>query len=146
MHLAIKARAPPPLPTSRGSPPPPALPPLSLPNIRVYVNQLFLVLSFASVMTGFSDLSSVALCFTQVVPFDLALTLGFGLSTVFVLGSTVSGLDIALMVRDFLRRRKAARGGGGGVASEKAVESGKGGVMQAKTGRRMVSDEKGNFA
>ncbi|KAF9877187.1 hypothetical protein CkaCkLH20_05453 [Colletotrichum karsti] len=135
LHLAIKARAPPPLPnTSR---PAPAIPLTALPNIRVYVNQLFLVLSFASVISGFADLSSVALCFTQVVPFDLALMLGFGLSTVFVLGSTVSGLDIALTFRAAFKRRK-------GDASAGAVESGRGGVKGGRISPpRRISDEKG---
>ncbi|KAL0943232.1 uncharacterized protein CTRU02_201118 [Colletotrichum truncatum] len=124
MHLAIKARAPPQLPNTSRSPPTP-MPLLSLPSIRVYVNQLFLILSFASVMTGFADLSSVALCFTQVVPFDLALTLGFGLSTLFVLGSTVSGLDISLNLRAIYRK---ARGKDGDSAG--AVEGGKGGIAR----------------
>ncbi|TDZ48280.1 hypothetical protein CTRI78_v008312 [Colletotrichum trifolii] len=140
MHLAIKARAPPALPnSSRSAAAPAPLPLLSLPNIRVYVNQLFLILSFASVITGFADLSSVALCFTQVVPFDLALVVGFGLSTVFVLGSSISGLDIALMVRDAMKRRKVADSAG-------AVERGKGGVTQAKVSKPIVSGEKDNFA
>ncbi|KAK1472526.1 hypothetical protein CTAM01_16367 [Colletotrichum tamarilloi] len=144
MHLAIKARAPPGLPhTSRSGPTPPA-PLLSLPNIRVMVNQLFLILSFASVITGFADLSSVALCFTQVVPFDLALVIGFSLSTVFVLGSTVSGLDIALTVRDFLRYRKTLKGDDKTNAAERGVE--RGGVMQSKILQPTMVDEKGAFA
>ncbi|KAK1671268.1 hypothetical protein BDP55DRAFT_753042 [Colletotrichum godetiae] len=144
MHLAIKARAPPQLPnTSRSGPTPPA-PLLSLPNIRVMVNQLFLVLSFASVITGFADLSSVALCFTQIIPFDLALVIGFSLSTVFVLGSTVSGFDIALTARDFLRHRKALKGGDKTNAAERGAE--RGGVMQGKISQPTRVDEKGAFA
>ncbi|KAF4780206.1 hypothetical protein HER10_EVM0010179 [Colletotrichum scovillei] len=144
MHLAIKARAPPGLPnTSRSGPTPPA-PPLSLPIIRVMVNQLFLILSFASVITGFADLSSVALCFTQVVPFDLALVIGFSLSTVFVLGSTVSGLDIALTVRVFLRHRKALKGSDKAIAAASDTE--RGGVMQGKILQPAMVDEKGAFA
>ncbi|KAL2882101.1 hypothetical protein SGCOL_002363 [Colletotrichum sp. CLE4] len=144
MHLAIKARAPPQLPnTSRSGPTPPA-PLLSLPNIRVMVNQLFLILSFASVITGFADLSSVALCFTQIIPFDLALVIGFSLSTVFVLGSTVSGLDIALTARDFLRHRKALKGGDKTNAAERGAE--RGGVMQGKISQPTRVDEKGAFA
>lgn len=144
MHLAIKARAPPGLPnTSRSGPTPPA-PLLSLPNIRVMINQLFLILSFASVITGFADLSSVALCFTQVVPFDLALVIGFSLSTVFVLGSTVSGLDIALTVRDFLRHRKALKGGD--KANAAASDTERGGAMQGKILQPTMVDEKGAFA
>ncbi|KAK1637918.1 hypothetical protein BDP81DRAFT_460531 [Colletotrichum phormii] len=144
MHLAIKARAPPQLPnTSRSGPTPPALL-LSLPNIRVMVNQLLLILSFASVITGFADLSSVALCFTQIVPFDLALVIGFSLSTVFVSGSTVSGLDIALTVQDFLRHRKGLKGGDKTNAAERGAE--RGGVMQGKISQPTMVDEKGAFA
>ncbi|KAI8164874.1 hypothetical protein KHU50_007188 [Colletotrichum sp. SAR 10_65] len=130
LHLAIKARAPPPLPNARTPP----IPLTALPNIRVYVNQLFLILSFASVISGFADLSSVALCFTQVVPFDLALMLGFGLSTVFVLGSSISGLDIALTFRDFLKRRKGEKDIG-------AIEGGKG-VINGKISQPVVREEK----
>ncbi|KAK1983046.1 hypothetical protein LZ30DRAFT_18721 [Colletotrichum cereale] len=141
LHLAVKARTPPQLPRPARSPPPP-LPLMSLPNIRLVVNQLFLVLSFASVITGFTDLSSVALCFTQIVPFDLALVIGFGLSTVFVLGSSISGLDIALTVRDFMKQRK-----GGQATSAGAAESG-GGVLQGKISAPKImesNNEKGNF-
>ncbi|KAJ5019191.1 hypothetical protein K4K57_001736 [Colletotrichum sp. SAR 10_99] len=130
LHLAIKARAPPPLPNARTPP----IPLTALPNIRVYVNQLFLILSFASVISGFADLSSVALCFTQVIPFDLALMLGFGLSTVFVLGSSISGLDIALTFRDFLKRRKGEKDIG-------AIEGGKD-VINGKISQPVVREEK----
>ncbi|KAJ0162491.1 hypothetical protein CTA2_4470 [Colletotrichum tanaceti] len=118
LHLVVKARAPPQTPDSSGSPAPAPAPMrlLSLPNIRVMVNQLFLIMSFASVVTGFSSLSSVALCFTQVVPFDLALVIGFSLFTVFGLGWSISGLDIALVVRDAWRRRKGAKAASSGAA------------------------------
>ncbi|KAK2015096.1 hypothetical protein LZ32DRAFT_580611 [Colletotrichum eremochloae] len=140
LHLVVKARAPPQLPRSTRSPPPP-LPLMSLPNIRLLVNQLFLALSFACIITGFADLSSVALCFTQIVPFDLALLIGFSLSTVFVFGSLVSGLDLSLIVRDIIKRRKGGRAGSPGSA-ERA-----GGVMQGKISapKVMESDEKGKF-
>ncbi|EFQ34927.1 hypothetical protein CGRA01v4_04147 [Colletotrichum graminicola] len=141
LHLVVKARAPPELPRSTGSPPPP-LPLTSLPNIRLMVNQLFLALSFASVITGFAGLSSVALCFTQIVPFDLALVIGFGLSTVFVLGSSISGLDLALTVRDIMKRRK-----GGTAGSSEAVERGDGGLQGKISAPKIVESnkEKGNF-
>ncbi|GJC93023.1 hypothetical protein ColKHC_01849 [Colletotrichum higginsianum] len=140
LHLAIKARAPPQLPNSSRSPAPAPMPLLSLPNIRVMVNQLFLIMSFASVITGFSSLSSVALCFTQVVPFDLALVIGFSLFTVFVLGWSISGLDIALLVRDFWLRRKGTKGASSGAAE-------RGGVLQGKISPpKIVDGEKGNFA
>ncbi|KAK1573243.1 uncharacterized protein LY79DRAFT_526136 [Colletotrichum navitas] len=141
LHLAVKARAPPELPRSTGSTPPP-LPLMSLPNIRLLVNQLFLALSFASVITGFTDLSSVALCFTQIVPFDVALVVGFGLSTVFVLGSSISGLDLALTVRDIMKRRKGGPAGSSGV-----VERGGDGLQGKISAPKIVKSnkEKGSF-
>ncbi|KAK2040602.1 hypothetical protein LZ31DRAFT_578199 [Colletotrichum somersetense] len=143
LHLAVKARAPPQLPKSTGPPPPP-LPLTSLPNIRLMVNQLFLALSFASVITGFTDLSSVALCFTQIVPFDVAIVAGFGLSTVFVLGSSISGLDLTLTVRDIMQRRKGGKGGQAG-SSGATVESGVwGGKISAPKVVESVK-EKGNY-
>lgn len=143
LHIAIKARAPPALPNTSRSSPQPLLPPLSLPNIRIMLNQLFLLFSFASVMTGFSSLSSVALCFTQVVPFDLALSIGLGLSTVFLLGSTVSGFDISLTVRDYLNLRKAAKNGGAGGANAADPESN---VIRVKLESSHKMSDKGNFA
>ncbi|WYZ38197.1 hypothetical protein EsH8_III_000111 [Colletotrichum jinshuiense] len=143
LHIAIKARAPPALPNTSRSSPQPLLPPLSLPNIRIMLNQLFLLFSFASVMTGFSSLSSVALCFTQVVPFDLALSIGLGISTVFLLGSTVSGFDISLTVRDYLNLRKAAKNGGAGGANAADPESN---VIRVKLESSHKMSDKGNFA
>ncbi|GKT41285.1 uncharacterized protein ColSpa_01467 [Colletotrichum spaethianum] len=138
LHLAVKARAPPVPANSSRAPPPPTS--LGLPGIRVIVNQLFLALSFLCVITGFADLSSVALCFTQIVPFDLSLVVGFSLSTVFVLGSSISGLDISLNVRDYLRRRKAGQASSAGAAE-------RGGVLQGKiSAPKAVQDEKDNFA
>jgi hypothetical protein len=85
---------------------------LSLPNIRATVNQLFLFLATLSVTSGFKDLSSVALCFTQVVPFDIAIGIGFGLSTIFVLGSSIMGIDMYLVFRDARQRKKALKNKG----------------------------------
>ncbi|KAH7376786.1 hypothetical protein B0T11DRAFT_324654 [Plectosphaerella cucumerina] len=93
-----------------GTPPPMGL--LSLPNIRATVNQLFLFLATLSVTSGFKDLSSVALCFTQVVPFDIAIGIGFGLSTIFVLGSSIMGIDMYLVFRDARQRKKALKNKG----------------------------------
>lgn len=93
-----------------GTPPPMGL--LSLPNIRATVNQLFLFLATLSVTSGFKDLSSVALCFTQVVPFDIAIGVGFGLSTIFVLGSSIMGIDMYLVFRDARQRKKALKNKG----------------------------------
>ncbi|KAH6683572.1 hypothetical protein F5X68DRAFT_155291 [Plectosphaerella plurivora] len=91
---------------------PPAIGTFSLPNIRSAVNQLFLLLATLSTTSGFKDLSSVALCFTQIVPFDIAIGIGFGLSTVFVVGSSIMGIDMYLVFRDGRQRKKALKAKG----------------------------------
>ncbi|RXG41401.1 hypothetical protein VDGE_08090 [Verticillium dahliae] len=83
----------------------------SLPNVRGIVNQLFLFLAVASAMTGFADLSSVALCLTQIIPFDIALSVGFGLSTPFALGSSIIGLEAYLSFREARMKKKALKNG-----------------------------------
>jgi predicted RND superfamily exporter protein len=81
------------------------------PKVRTAVNQLFLALSSASALTGFNGLSFASFCFTQVVPFELAIAIGFGLSTVYVIGSAISGLEIYLDFRDSRKRKKVATKG-----------------------------------
>jgi hypothetical protein len=66
-------------------------------QIRLGVNQLLLFLVAATSITGFGDLSSVALCFTAVVPFEVAIGTGFGLSSTFVIGSAVSMLEVYML-------------------------------------------------
>lgn len=83
----------------------------SLPNVRGIVNQLFLFLAVASAMTGSADLSSVALCLTQIIPFDIALSVGFGLSTPFALGSSIIGLEAYLSFREARMKKKALKNG-----------------------------------
>lgn len=68
-------------------------------NIRTVVNQLLLLMSVATAMTGFADLSAISLCFTYIIPLQTAVTIGFALAGAFVLGSALSGLDIMLAVR-----------------------------------------------
>lgn len=101
---------------------PPAVGPFSLASIRSAVNQLFLLLATLSTTTGFKDLSSVALCFTQVVPFDIAIGIGFGISTVFVVGSSIMGVDMYLVFRDARMRKKALKNKGKQVVEKMAVD------------------------
>ncbi|KAM0326706.1 hypothetical protein ACHAQA_006579 [Verticillium albo-atrum] len=116
LHILVKVKAPPQMVGDRF---PQGL--LSLPNIRNFINQIFLFLALASAMTGFADLSSVALCLTQIIPFDIALSVGFGLSTAFALGSSIVGLDAYLMFRDVRRKKKALKNGN--IDNEKIIEA-----------------------
>ncbi|EEY22315.1 conserved hypothetical protein [Verticillium alfalfae VaMs.102] len=106
LHILVMVRSP---PQSIGERLPQGL--LSLPNVRNIVNQVFLFLAVASAMTGFADLSSVALCLTQIIPFDIALSVGFGLSTPFALGSSVIGLEAYLTFREARMKKKALKNG-----------------------------------
>ncbi|CRK14653.1 hypothetical protein BN1723_010433 [Verticillium longisporum] len=85
--------------------------PQGLFSLRGIVNQLFLFLAAASAMTGFADLSSVALCLTQIIPFEIALSVGFGLSTPFALGSSIIGLEAYLSFREARMKKKALKNG-----------------------------------
>ncbi|CRK27686.1 hypothetical protein BN1723_014005 [Verticillium longisporum] len=104
LHILVKVRSP---PQSIGERLPQGL--LSLPNARNIVNQVFLFLAVASAMTGFADLSSVALCLTQTILFDIALSVGFGLSTPFALGSSSIGLEAYLIFREARMKKKALK-------------------------------------
>ncbi|KAL9945363.1 hypothetical protein D7B24_008263 [Verticillium nonalfalfae] len=106
LHILVMVRSP---PQSIGERLPQGL--LSLPNVRNIVNQVFLFLAVASAMTGFADLSSVALCLTQIIPFDIALSVGFGLSTPFALGSSTIGLEAYLTFREARMKKKALKNG-----------------------------------
>ncbi|KAM0271173.1 hypothetical protein ACHAQH_009157 [Verticillium albo-atrum] len=116
LHVVVKVKAPPQFVADR-------LPQgfLSLRNIGNIVNQIFLFLALASVMTGFTDLSSVALCLTQIIPFNIALSVGFGLSTAFALASSIIGLEVFLIFREARMKKKSLKNGG--KNDEKIVEA-----------------------
>jgi hypothetical protein len=107
LHLLLKVRGFGGIPPDLGQDQPPA--PAKIHTVRDIVNQIFLALSAAASLQGFASLSSVSLCFTQIVPFDVAVMIGFGLSGAFVLGSAVSGLDLFLLVREAMQRQSRAK-------------------------------------
>ncbi|KAI0016884.1 hypothetical protein F4780DRAFT_634880 [Xylariomycetidae sp. FL0641] len=74
--------------------------PSQLHTVRNVVNQLFLLLSVVATLTGFADLSKISICFTQLVPFELSVSLGFGLANVVAVASAVCGLDGYLAFRE----------------------------------------------
>lgn len=59
---------------------------------RVVLNLLMLFIVVAS-MLGFSDLSALTVCLVQVVPFALAVSLGFGVAGAFSIGSAIAVVD-----------------------------------------------------
>ncbi|ORY58192.1 uncharacterized protein BCR38DRAFT_413588 [Pseudomassariella vexata] len=79
-------------------------------KVRTFNNQVFLILSVATVLTGFADISKISICVTRVVPFEGALAIGFSLAQMFVLGQTISALDIFLEFRAARQRKKAPNG------------------------------------
>ncbi len=52
-----------------------------------------LVLALVTCLTGFADMSSILMCFTSVVTFEIAVALGFLMGPVFVLGSVLASVD-----------------------------------------------------
>lgn len=81
---------------------------LDLRTIRTIINQVLLTLSIITAMTGFSDVSSITMCATQVISFETIITVGFGLAGTFTLGSAISGLDLTLSIRECRNWKKAA--------------------------------------
>jgi len=74
-----------------------------LETVRTVVNHVFLVLAVVAAITGFLDLSTISLCFTQIIPMELGVLIGFGLAGVFTMGLSTSCLDFYLSWRS---RRK----------------------------------------
>jgi hypothetical protein len=85
---------------------------VTLPRIRVALNQIFLAISGLSSILGFSALSNITLCIAQTVAFALAVSLGFGLATIFILGMAISSLDVYVRIRDFRNISSNKRGRG----------------------------------
>jgi len=97
------------------------------------VNQLLLVLVPFTMFTGVADLSSVALCFTQVLPFDVAMALaavlGCGAGFVFLGGQLVNGVDFVVRWRAGKRAQIGSLEGQGrrqDKGTKKQTETGKG--------------------
>jgi hypothetical protein len=71
---------------------------------------LLLVLTNATVFTGFGDLSSVSLCITQIIPFSVVAAAGSGLTMVFAQALGLLGLK--LLVRQLLQNSCQKSDGG----------------------------------
>ncbi|KAH8680829.1 hypothetical protein BX600DRAFT_428808 [Xylariales sp. PMI_506] len=88
---------------------PPGEPSTLVQKVRVVNNQIFPVAVTAATFSGFSDLSSISLCVPNVIPFELALSVGFGLSSLFIVGTSVSQLEIYLKRRAAKKLKKLAK-------------------------------------
>lgn len=64
------------------------------------------MLTLPAVVTGFSDLASAALCVTRVVPFELGIAFATGLTTLYTIATTATGLAIFLAIKDIRNAKK----------------------------------------
>lgn len=101
LHVAVKVYA----------PPPPSGPPTLTQHARTINNQVLLILVSSATLTGFTDLGKIAMSLTQVVPLELALSIGFGLASVYTIGGTITQFDGYLEFREARLRKKALTSG-----------------------------------
>lgn len=69
-------------------------------TLRTVVNQGTLMLTLPTVIAGFTDLSSVVLCVTRVIPFETGVALAAGLTFLYTVASALSSLVIYLGLKD----------------------------------------------
>lgn len=96
---------------------------------RNYNNQFLLALAAATSLTGFIDLSKIAVCLTQVVPFELAMAIGFGLASIYAVGSTITQFAVYLELRSARTKKKQMNQGA--KASNFEFEEGKSGMKES---------------
>ncbi|KAI1854060.1 hypothetical protein JX266_001201 [Neoarthrinium moseri] len=89
---------------------PPGQPPTTMQRVRTYNNQVLLILTIATSLSGFGDLSKITVCLTRIVSLEMAIAAGFGLSSVYTIGSTITQLDLFLEFRDARMRKKGLMG------------------------------------
>ncbi|KAK7955219.1 hypothetical protein PG988_015913 [Apiospora saccharicola] len=99
LHYLVRMRA-----------PEEVVPPSPLATARHAVNALLVVLSVATGLSGFAQLSTITVGLTQTVYFEYTVLMGFGLALLVVPPLFVYLLDWALVYR----ARKIRRSGGGG--------------------------------
>ena len=75
-----------------------------------YNNQLFLILAAVTSLTGFADVSKVALCLTHILSFEMSLSIGFSLSTLVTIASAVTGLEFWISFMDARKTKKSDDG------------------------------------
>jgi hypothetical protein len=90
-------------------------------TVRTLNNQVFAALASAATLTGFTDLSQISVCITRIVPFELAFSIGFGLASVYTIGTTISQFDVYLMFRKAKQKNGGVEASSGTKEKIKAV-------------------------
>jgi hypothetical protein len=110
---------------------PPGQQPTTIQKVRTYNNQALLGLATLATTTGFTDLSKIAVCLTQVVPFEAAIGIGFGLANTYVVGSAIPQFEMYLAFRRARAMKKQMRQGAalgdlknekGGIGMKESIE------------------------
>lgn len=64
------------------------------------------MLTLPTVIAGFSDLASVALCLTRVVPFEAGIAIASGLTFLYTMATALTGLTMYLALKDSRNAKK----------------------------------------
>lgn len=75
-------------------------------TLRTVLNQGTLMLTLPTVIAGFSDLASVALCLTRVIPFEAGIGFAAGLTFLYTVASFLTSLVIYLAFKDIRNAKK----------------------------------------
>jgi hypothetical protein len=67
--------------------------------VRLVTNHIMLLLTIATTISGFKDLSTILLCYTQTISTELLILLGFSLAASMTIGSGLSWFDLYLRWR-----------------------------------------------
>lgn len=78
-------------------------------SLRTIMHQTLLMLILPVVITGFADLSAVALCITRIVSLEAAIGFATGLTFLYTVASAMSSLTLMLATRD-VRSKKSGKG------------------------------------
>lgn len=73
--------------------------------------QTLFAITFPATLSGFSDLGGVTLCTTRVIPLEVAMGFGFGVSFLYTVATALTGLTIWLSVRELRKSMKEMKKG-----------------------------------
>ncbi|KAK7911100.1 hypothetical protein PG985_013581 [Apiospora marii] len=128
LHYVVRMRA-----------PHEVVPPSPLATLRHTVNALLVILSIATGLSGFAQLSTITVGLTQTVYFEYTVLMGFALALLVVPPVFVYLLDWALVYRARKIRRRQGRGRGRGVSVG-------GGVMSIQEEKRAAVLERSRLS
>lgn len=78
-------------------------------TLRTVLHQTLLMLILPVLITGFADLSAVALCITRLVSLEAAIGFAAGLTFLYTVASASSSVSLMLATRD-VRAKKSSSG------------------------------------